>query len=334
MKTLKIIVLMLLTANLIFAQSTTTTGVDAGQSGNNSSYFGYQAGMSSSAAQCTYVGANAGKNTIPNSYNNTAIGYGALENPTGSYCSGNVAIGVGAGQTHNSGRDNLFIGAYTGGTGGSENVLIGGSAGRNFTSGASNLAIGRSALGQATTATRNIAIGEQAGSSLQTGVGNIFIGRKAGTGLTNINYQLYVGNAGFGPLVYGDLQTKQLAIGTSDLPIDTDGTPFTLAVNGRTITEEVQVKLKVNWPDYVFAEDYDLMTLTDLETTIKTLGHLPGVPSAEEVEENGHALGKMDAILLEKVEELTLHLIDMSKDIERLEKIEEQLRKENETLKK
>lgn len=326
MKTLKLIVLMLLTANLIFAQTTTTEGVSAGQSGANSSYFGYQAGMSATAFGSTYIGANAGKDAGVNGYYNTSVGYSALQDPSGANCSGNTAIGAHAGTEHNTGNDNLFIGAYSGGTVGYANVFIGGSAGAKCAGGSSNLAIGRSALGQLTNATRNIAIGEQAGESLISGTSNIFIGRSAGKGLTNVNYKFFLGNYGFGPLLFGDIQTKQLAIGTQDLPIDTDGTPFTLAVNGRTLTEEVQVMPYTNWPDYVFAEDYELMTLTDLEATIKTLGHLPGVPSAEEVEENGHALGKMDAILLEKIEELTLHLIDMNKEIK-------QLRKENEALK-
>ena len=87
------------------------------------------------------------------------------------------------------------------------------------------------------------------------------------------------------------------------------------------------------WPDYVFAQDYNLMSLTDLEAEIETLGHLPGVPSAEEVEENGHALGEMDAILLEKIEELTLHLIDINKEVKTLREENTNLKNEVQTLK-
>jgi len=74
--------------------------------------------------------------------------------------------------------------------------------------------------------------------------------------------------------------------------------------------------------------------LTDLETEIATLGHLPGVPSAEEVEENGHALGRMDAILLEKIEELTLHLIDINKEVKTLREENNSLKNEVKAFKK
>ncbi|MCB0778026.1 MAG: hypothetical protein KDB87_14355, partial [Flavobacteriales bacterium] len=62
--------------------------------------------------------------------------------------------------------------------------------------------------------------------------------------------------------------------------------------------------------------DYDLMTLEEVEAYIKKNGHLPNVPSAREVEENGLGLGEMNKILLEKVEELTLHLIEQQKRLD------------------
>lgn len=85
-----------------------------------------------------------------------------------------------------------------------------------------------------------------------------------------------------------------------------------LAVNGKITCKEVEVTL-ANFPDYVFETNYDLMTLEQLEAYIKEYGHLPNVPSACEVEENGLGLGEMNKILLEKVEELTLHLIEKDK---------------------
>jgi hypothetical protein len=92
-----------------------------------------------------------------------------------------------------------------------------------------------------------------------------------------------------------------------------------LAVNGNIRAKEIKVET-ANWPDYVFAKDYELPSLTDTENHIKEKGHLPGIPSAEEVKANGIELGEMNAKLLKKIEELTLYLIEMKKDNE-LEKI-------------
>ena len=70
-----------------------------------------------------------------------------------------------------------------------------------------------------------------------------------------------------------------------------------------------------NWPDFVFAPNYELRTLNELEQFVTENKHLPEVPSAIEVEKEGLDLGKMDATLLKKVEELTLYLIDMDKKV-------------------
>ena len=72
------------------------------------------------------------------------------------------------------------------------------------------------------------------------------------------------------------------------------------------------------WPDYVFRPSYYLMPLPEVEEYIEENGHLPNVPSEEEVAENGQSLGEMNKILLEKVEELTLYMIEQQKQIEEL----------------
>ncbi|WP_316810309.1 tail fiber protein [Pedobacter heparinus] len=87
-----------------------------------------------------------------------------------------------------------------------------------------------------------------------------------------------------------------------------------LAVNGKIRAQEIKVET-ANWPDYVFAKDYKLPSLQQTENHIKEKGHLPGIPSATEVKANGIDLGEMNAKLLQKIEELTLHLIDMNKKI-------------------
>jgi hypothetical protein len=69
-------------------------------------------------------------------------------------------------------------------------------------------------------------------------------------------------------------------------------------------------------PDYVFEKDYDLLSLSELETYITQNKHLPEVPSAKEMEAEGLNLKEMNLLLLKKVEELTLHLIEMKKTSE------------------
>lgn len=90
-----------------------------------------------------------------------------------------------------------------------------------------------------------------------------------------------------------------------------------LAVNGVIHSKEVKVDL-VGWPDYVFHENYTLPTLEEVEKHIIDNGHLINVPSAQEVESNGLKLGEMNKVLLEKIEELTLYILQMNKEIEKL----------------
>ena len=88
-----------------------------------------------------------------------------------------------------------------------------------------------------------------------------------------------------------------------------------LAVNGNIHAKEVRVDLN-DWPDYVFMKDYKLPSLKEVENHIKTKGHLANMPSAQEVEENGVKLGEMHAKLLEKIEELTLYILQLKKELD------------------
>ena len=123
---------------------------------------------------------------------------------------------------------------------------------------------------------------------------------------------------------------------SSDLRIGTktQATGYSLSVNGKIACEEVLVKDDSNWPDYVFGKDYDLMSLKQLEKSIEKNNHLPGLPAAAEVEEEGFKLADMQRRVLEKVEELTLYTIEQGKLIQELQKKVEILEKENNKLKK
>lgn len=101
-----------------------------------------------------------------------------------------------------------------------------------------------------------------------------------------------------------------------------------LEVNGQIHAKAVQVDLK-NWADYVFTSEYTLMDLQTLAAYIKEHGHLPGVPNADTVVQEGINLGEMNTILLEKIEELTLHLITKEQQVntltQRLDQLEAQV---------
>ncbi|RZT00336.1 TMF family protein [Aquimarina brevivitae] len=101
-----------------------------------------------------------------------------------------------------------------------------------------------------------------------------------------------------------------------------------LAVNGTIHSKEVKVDL-VGWPDYVFEPEYNLPTLQEVEQHINEKGHLQNIPSAAEVEKEGVQLGEMNAKLLQKIEELTLYMIEQNKKTAQLQKEVEQLKKKN-----
>jgi hypothetical protein len=113
-----------------------------------------------------------------------------------------------------------------------------------------------------------------------------------------------------------------VSIGTTAIP-----TGYKLAVGGKIVCEEVVVKLQANWPDFVFEPDYNLLPLDELQRFIANHKHLPGIPSASEIAENGVSLADMNAKLLQKIEELTLYLIEQDKRIKQLEEDNYQLKK-------
>ena len=92
---------------------------------------------------------------------------------------------------------------------------------------------------------------------------------------------------------------------------------YNLFVQKGIMTEKIKVALNnsADWADYVFDSKYNLMKLSEVEKYVKVNKHLPGVPSASEVATNGIDVAKMDSKLLEKIEELTLYVIEMKKEI-------------------
>ncbi len=106
-----------------------------------------------------------------------------------------------------------------------------------------------------------------------------------------------------------------------------------LAVKGKIHTQEVKVDLNgAVAPDYVFLEDYNLKTIDEVENYIEKEGHLPNIPSAKDMEQNGIELKTMNLKLLEKIEELTLYMIKQNKKTEILIKTTESQQKEIKSL--
>lgn len=93
---------------------------------------------------------------------------------------------------------------------------------------------------------------------------------------------------------------------------------YLLAVNGGIVAKnDIRTTiLGVTWPDYVFTNTYVLKPLAQLEQEIDSLGHLPEMPSAQEVEENGISLPQVSTQLVKKVEELTLYIIELQKQLD------------------
>jgi hypothetical protein len=110
-----------------------------------------------------------------------------------------------------------------------------------------------------------------------------------------------------------DFRNGDVYIGASDF---SKGVGFKLRVNGKIITEEVKVQLLGAWPDYVFENGYNKLSINELEKYIQSNKRLPGIPSATEVEKNGQYLGDMQRKMMEKIEELSLYIIELNKKIE------------------
>ena len=157
--------------------------------------------------------------------------------------------------------------------------------------------------------------------------GHILLGNKSSTNLAMDNNEIMVRNNGGTGTMYlqgngGDIlmvpnEAGAVGIGITSANFLPDG--YLFAVDGKIISEEIRVEMSGDWPDYVFEPDYKLTSLEDLESQIEEKGHLPGIPSAKKVEREGFELGDMQKRMMEKIEELTLYMIEANKQIKSLE---------------
>ncbi|WP_053975935.1 fibronectin type III domain-containing protein [Mangrovimonas xylaniphaga] len=134
------------------------------------------------------------------------------------------------------------------------------------------------------------------------------------TSVNSINYTSLNANLDTVDWIGRDLfAARNIGVGTTN----TQG--YRLAVAGNMIAEEVRVALQASWPDYVFDSTYKLPSLLEVKNHIEEKGHLINVPSKSEVLEQGIGLGEMNAVLLEKIEELTLYILHQEARIQQLE---------------
>jgi trimeric autotransporter adhesin len=321
------------------------TGATATSSQN--AYFGANAGVNSTAACCnTFAGASAGVfNTFGGS--NTFLGQAAGgNNRTGNQ---NIMIGVGSGYdgigtTPKNSNYNVLIGNYTGiNNVGDFNVTMGYAAAQFNTTGGGNISIGGYANGHTASTTNNNCtfLGTQSGTwsgtnhAAPTAVANNLINATA------IGYQAQVtiSNA----LTLGGVGANAVKVGIGlnnpAYPLDIKG-----VVNMRVAYNEPSMKIndrdfmgvgeegefwvsnfkmryqnENQWSDKVFEKNYKLLTINELEHFISKNNHLPNIPSASEVVKKGVDNAEMTAKLLEKIEEMSLYIIQLEKRLSQVE---------------
>lgn len=247
-----------------------------------------------------------------------------------------VVIGDGAGNAlQNTGGNNVFLGFISGmmNSTATDNTFLGWGTGSSNTTGKYNTFVGRSAGGYNVTGEGNVYMGYLTGLN-STGSNNIFLGNGAGYSETGSS-KLYITNQSTAsPLIWGDFANSQLkfhgkvAIGGNistafgNFPTTAGGasvSAYNLFVKGGILTDEMRVALNSTWADYVFASEYNLKPLSEVEAFIAKNKHLPNVPSAAQVKEEGINVAEMAKIQQEKIEELTLYIIAQNKRIEALE---------------
>ncbi len=211
---------------------------------------------------------------------------------------------------------------------GSELVLGGGNVGINTTSPTAKLEVNQSGGGSG----QNVALKTWAGNT-DNYWGNTQIQFSYGGGSGGYTHAIksrhnsggILGNAiDFylwqpGDPVNGEGSLSTLTLNGGNVGIGTASPDAKLSVKGQIHAQEVKVDLNGSVaPDYVFNKDYQLTSLDSIKNYIDQNKHLPEVPSAKEMEKNGVQLGEMNMLLLKKIEELTLYVIDQQKQIEQL----------------
>lgn len=338
-------------AQSIASPTLTSGGSSAGILGSGSTYYGFQAGKISTAQFNTFIGNNTGMLNTGGSSNLFVGSFAGMGNVTGT---NNVLLGTKSG-VNVTGSNNTFTGTGSGTNldqtcpatacpnYGNNNSFFGAASGSANSTGSNNVFLGSSSGFLNTNGQNNTYIGVNSGSK-DNGSGNVFLGANSGSlsagkfPVSSINNQLFIDNsATTTPLIWGDFAMDQLklngkvGIGFGNLTIfptsagAVDVSNYKLFVAGGILAEEMRIKLRGPsnglWADYVFLKEYKLKTIFEVEKYIKQNGHLENVPTAEDVKKNGLNLSEIARIQQEKIEELTLYMIEQAKKIKILEDI-------------
>ncbi|MBD2704163.1 hypothetical protein IC229_26200 [Spirosoma sp. BT702] len=314
--------------------------------GSFNTFLGYISGFANTIGQYnTFLGYRAGDSNVSGS-SNTFVGYRSGDDNTTGYS--NTFVGYVAGQNNVNGHSNTFLGYFTGNanTSGAQNTLIGYQAGYNTTIGEQNTFLGYQAGYNNTTGSNNIIIGPKSGTAIITSDDNVLMGynSQAENGLKNaiaigansrvamsnsliLGNQVNVGIGTSAPANRLEVVSESPSLTLTNLTNASPAAQTTdqfLTVNEKGEVIKARYQLRINspseWSDKVFASTYQLRSLPAVATYVAQHGHLPGVPSAEQVAKEGVDLVKMNATLLEKVEELTLYGIQQDKKSERQQK--------------
>lgn len=312
-------------------ESNVFCGYSSGNNSNGSSnvYIGYYSGNGVSTTNNTgynnvFVGRNSGTN-ISSGYENTLIGYFSGSSiTTGFY---NTYLGTRAGVSGTTASRNTFLGYKSGYSNitGTDNVFIGYQVGYNET-GSNKLYIDNSSTstpliyGDFTSNKVGINVLPNTTHTLTVGgtihATGVFVNGVAISG----DMSLWNRN---GSNVNTDNVSDNIGIGVV-LTSTNNPNNYKLAVKGKIGAQEVQIEnTSITWSDFVFYDDYKLRSLEEVEAFIKTNGHLPEIPSEKQVKEEGIKLAEMNAKLLQKIEELTLYVIELKKEVDELKKAQE-----------
>lgn len=335
--------------------------------GSSNTFLGYQAGQSNTTGSNNlFLGWQSGQANTTGLLNVFVGGYTGYTNTSGQL---NTFLGYATGSSNTTGRVNTFIGGYAGesNTTGIQNTYVGYQAGRATTTGNTNTMMGYQAGSNLTTGSNNIIIGPKSGTAISDGSDNVLMGYNSqveegifngiaigsGSRVASSN-SLILGNGvnvGIGTSApVNRLEVVSQSPNTSGLTLTnlTTASPSKgatdqfLTVSERGEVVKARYQLRINsaneWSDKVFSPLYRLRSLSEVSTYVQKNRHLPGVPSAEQVAQEGVDLVKLNAILLEKIEELTLYSIQQDKKVAvqqaRIELLEKQHKQELAELKK
>jgi len=295
------------------------------QGGQKNVIVGDSAGYENLVSNNTFVGSKAGYSN-KNGQKNTLLGYQA-----GYYsvADSNTFIGYQAGYQATSGKGNTFLGVNAGGSisEGSHNTIIGTKAGpasidsndNVFNSGIHDSGSGNTLLGTgADVMAQNLMNATAIGAGATVAISNaLILGNQAnvgiGTSAPTARLEIDSDSDNESGVRFTRLTANSPAQRASaDKLLTVDATGKLIL----TSAGHYSIRSVADWSDNVFLAGYKLRPLTEVESYIQTHQHLPGVPSAIEVVEHGVDAAKMDARLLEKIEELTLYSIQLEKRLQ------------------